>query len=267
MKGFLIRVGIDTTNIGYCAPVFSDNHFEYIPIPQFNNETSENLRYGTMKARTHEGKFLSDFMHTDRHSYVDESGNPYIRSIDENGESLLAKDLTPHFDPEFTTDSFGDFWAEGRGRIPSDLRPEDCVFFYAGLSRCDPSFYERKRTWEELKDFQMRNKCAFLIGFLKIEKIFEIRTEQDLLASSEEIWNNAHFKENIVPTVILKGKNESKLLDKAIQLNYWQPEIGKYNPTDIGSRIGLVPMSGVRIMKWLDEPLCNEVAETINNYH
>lgn len=105
----MIRVGIDTTerNIGYCAPVFADRRFEYIPLPAFYNPTEE-PSYGSIKPRNKEyGQFLSDFMHTDRHSFLDDDGTPYIFSVGENGQPLLAKDIAPHFDPEFVTNTLG----------------------------------------------------------------------------------------------------------------------------------------------------------------
>jgi len=269
LKGYLIRVGIDTTqrNIGYCAPIFSDNRFEYIPLPQFGNpnQTTEELTYGSMKARNNEyGQFLSDFMHTDSHLFLDKDGTPYIFSVDENMQPLPAKDIVPHLDPEFVTKTFGDARTELGGRIPFDLHPEDYIFFYAGLSRYDSSFYHSDRTWGSLARFQVRNKCAFLIGYMKIKRIFDIKTEEDFSRNSSEIQNNAHFKERLVGSSIVKGEDESKLLDKAVQLNYWNPEIKKYSPTDIGKKIGLRDMSGMRIMKWLNETLCRELLEIVD---
>jgi len=278
LKGFLIRVGIDTTkrNIGYCAPVFPCNYFEYIPLPEFRVATSEKNTYGSLKARNSKyGEFLSDFMHEDRHCYMDddESGDPFYYSLDENGTPLLAKYLKPHIDPEFKTNTFGDFWMRSGGRIPPDLKQDDYIFFYAGLSRYDAHYYKFKRTWQKLRNYQVRNKCTFLIGFFKIQKIFNITNEKNIMKYSSDIYNNAHYKfyeaerEMFIaynfPTVIIKGGDESKLLCKAIQLNEWNPDLKKYCPTDLGRKIGLVPMSGMRIMKWLNEIQCKEIINKI----
>jgi len=263
----LIRVGIDTAqgNIGYCAPVFSDNSFEYIPIPQFTNPTPEELTYGTMNARNKKyARFLSEYMHTDSHLFLDRDGTPYIFSVDENEQPLLAKDMVPHFDPEFVTNTFGDARTVAGGRIPSDLYPGDCVFFYCGLTRYDSSFYQSERRWHDLNRVQIYNRCTFLIGYTKIRRIFDIRTGEDLARNSSEIGNNAHFKEDLIGSAIIKGEDESRLLDKAVQLNYWVPEIGKYSPTDIGRKIGLRPTWGMRVMKWLNETVCKELLELMN---
>jgi len=278
LKGFLIRVGIDTTkrNIGYCAPVFPDDRFEYIPSPEFNIATSEKSTYGSLKVRNSKyGKFLSDFMHEDLHEYLDEDGMPFKYSLDENGNPLPAKDLKPHIDPEFETNTFGDFWmaSERGGRMPRGLQRGNYVFFYSGLSRFDAQFYKSRRTWQGLRNYQVHNKCIFLIGFLKIQKIFEITNENKIFEYSSEIWNNAHYKcyegdretfiDQNFPTVILKGGDESKLLCKAIQLNEWNPDLGKYSPTNLGKRIGLLPMSGMRIMKWLNMSQCRDIMNVV----
>jgi len=63
--------------------------------------------------------------------------------------------------------------------------------------------------------------------------------------------------------VILKGEEESKLLRKAVQLNTWNSDIGKYNPTDLGRRIGLKPVSGMRSTHWLDESQCRYILSVI----
>jgi len=270
-----MRIGIDTTKIGYCAPVFSDDCFEYIPIPQFNVATTEKSTYGTLRARNSRyGEFLSDFMHEDRHRFInEESGDPCFYSIDEEGNPLFARDLTPHIDPEFETNTFGDFWMESGGRIPSDLRKGDYIFFYAGLSSYDADVYKSGRTWQRLKSHQRRNKCTFLIGFLEIQEIYDIVDENDILEHSSEIGNNAHYKfyeadpeifrARNFPTVIIRGLDESRLLHKAVQLNKWSPHLGKYSPTDFGRSLGLVPMSGMRIMKWLDQGRCRDILRMV----
>lgn len=261
----MIRVGIDTTrrNIGYCAPVFADGRFEYIPLPAFYNPTEE-PPYGNIKARNKEyGQFLSDLMHTDRHPFLDDDGIPYIFSVDENEQPLLAKDIAPHFDPEFVTNTFGDARTASGGRIPPDLCPGDYVFFYSGLSKYDSGFYQSERRWHDLRSFQIHNKCAFMIGYLKVRRIFDITTEEDLTRYRSEIENNAHFKEGIVDCAIIKG-DESKLLTKAMQLNYWDPKSGKYGPTEIGKKIGLRPTSGMRVLKWLDKTVCMELLEIMS---
>lgn len=270
LKGYLIRVGIDSYtsrgNIGYCAPVFHDNSFEYIPIPKFEDAPGEILTYGSLEAQNKQyGQFLSDFMHTDRHLFQDRCGILYISAVDENEQPLLAKDICSHFDPEFRTNTFGDARAMAGGRIPSDIDPGDYIFFYSGLARYDPAIYRGERPWHALNRFQIHNKCPFLIGYLKIRRIYDIRTEEDLSRNSSEIGNNAHFKERHIESCIIKGEDESKLLKKAVQLYYWDGKVRKYCPTETGEIIGLHPTRGVRIMKWLNRALCEELLRAVSN--
>jgi len=52
-------------------------------------------------------------MHEDRHRFInEESGDPCFYSIDEEGNPLFTRDLTPHIDPEFETNTVEDFWME-----------------------------------------------------------------------------------------------------------------------------------------------------------
>jgi len=209
-------------------------------------------------------------MHTDRHEFLDKKRKPFPYTVDENGQPLSAKDIVTHFDPEFETKTFGDARMASRGRrgrIPSDLHPGDYVFFYSGLAKHDPNLYQADRQWHELTAFQIRNKPAFLIGYLKVRWIFDIKTKEDLPRYRSEIENNAHFKEQRIDCTIIKGEDESKLLDKAVQLNYWDLKSGKYRPTNTGGKIGLRPTSGMRITKWLDETFCKELLEIMSKDH
>lgn len=264
MNGWLIRVGIDSGNMGYCAPVFPEGTFEYIPLPAFW-PTEETRTYGTIEARNKEyGKYLSDFMHTDPRILYDNHGDLIVSSIDQKNEPLLARDIAPHYDPEFETNTFGDSWKSEGGRIPDNLEPRDYLFFYSGLAKYDSDFYLSKRQWNSYHRFQFHNKCPHIIGYLRIREIIPVETEQDLRSKSE-IANNAHAKENIVDCVVLKG-DESKLLTKAIQLYYWDVNTGKYSPTEIGKMMGLQPVRGVRVWKWLDEADCKAFLEITREY-
>jgi hypothetical protein len=268
LRGWLIRVGIDSKNMGYCAPVFPDGTFEFIPLPAFGR-TDETKTYGTMEARNKRyGEHLSDFIHTDPRELYDGKGNLVISSYDfENGELLSPKDIPMHYDPEFETSTFGDQWMgagqDNRGRIPSDLHPGNYVFFYSGLMKYDPAFYQSERKWDSFREFRRYNMCTYIIGYLKVRDIISIETVEDL-HSRPEMTNNAHVKEEIIPSVILIG-DESRLLTKAIPMNSWDDKTRKYVPTKLGMNIlHLQPLSGVRVWKWLEEPDCEAVLELIH---
>lgn len=107
MKGILLRVGIDTGAGGCTAPIFEDNSFEFIPIPEFR-ATSEERLYVNMVGRV--GKKITDFV------------------------PKKIKYSHPHYDPEFETFTYGDPTKTKRNQL-SKLSPGDLLIFYAGLKR------------------------------------------------------------------------------------------------------------------------------------
>ena len=68
----------------------------------------------------------------------------------------------------------------------------------------------------------------------------------------------------MAPKLIFSLKFQNRTIDrKAIQLSKWSSRLGKYSPTDFGRDLGLVPMSGMRIMKWLDESRCRYILRMV----
>ncbi len=107
MKGLLLRVGIDTGSGGGAAPIFEDNSFEFIPIPEIL-VTSEERVYVNMVGRN-------------GHKIVD----------------LVPKKIMyahPHYDPEFETFTYGDPTKTKRSQLAA-LESGDLLIFYAGLER------------------------------------------------------------------------------------------------------------------------------------
>ena len=101
-KALLIRVGIDTGSGGGLAPIYSDNSFEYIPIPE-GVDSSEHRTYNSEK--TSSGILFSDYL----------SKKHFNDKI--------------HYDPEFSTYTYGDYKSK---RLQS-LEKNDMIIFYAGL--------------------------------------------------------------------------------------------------------------------------------------
>ena len=130
MKGYLVRVGIDTIsllsygrdkkdNLGYCAPVFDDGdrpRFEFIPVsenPQYLSE--EEKKYSNEPARNSKyGAYVSSFLDTEERTLS-------------NGARCKTAELQLHKDPEFDSCTYGDYFG---GRIPLRLRPGSKLFLY-----------------------------------------------------------------------------------------------------------------------------------------
>ena len=111
MKIALLRVGIDTGSGGIHGPLFEDNSFEYIPIPDDRNK--DERTYGTIMGRF--GRSLVDYF-------------PESRRTRMHGQPV-------HVDPEFSTFTYGD---PTRPKASlSSLEKGDILAFYSGLQGWD----------------------------------------------------------------------------------------------------------------------------------
>lgn len=104
----LLRVGVDSNTGEGHGPLFEDNTFDYIPIPE-GSATSEDRTYDEIPSRG--GQSLS--------SHV-----PHLA------------DDHPHFDPEFETYTYGDPSSNKRSQL-TRLTSDDLLIFYSSLSPQD----------------------------------------------------------------------------------------------------------------------------------
>lgn len=111
MKGLLVRVGIDSTDGGWNAPVrLLTGEFAYITITE-----TKPLRQG-----------------------MERSYSEFIPTVEKFGEKLPPKliGLNTHLDPDFAYLTYGDQGQRGK-RICSLLKPGDFLVFFASLRRVD----------------------------------------------------------------------------------------------------------------------------------
>lgn len=178
----LLRVGLDSgTGKGH-GPLFEDNSFEYIPIPE-SSETTEDRTYEDFLART--GSPLSEYA-------------PHLA------------DNVPHFDPEFETYTYGDPSPNKRrqlGRLTSD----DLLIFYSSLSPqdvdVDPRLYGigyfTVEDVYDLKDMTPKERV----------KIFNKMGNNAHVKRTNLTSESSHREEH---PVIVKGRpKESRLFTKA----------------------------------------------------
>ena len=104
----LLRVGLDSGSGRGHAPLFADDSFEYVPIPE-SSETTEARTYDDLPART--GGHLS------KHA-------PHLA------------ERVPHFDPEFESFTYGDPGRNKRSQL-SRLTTDDLLIFYSSLEPAD----------------------------------------------------------------------------------------------------------------------------------
>ncbi len=120
VKVVLVRVGVDSGSGGVQGPLFADNTFEYVPIPDGSNVDSR--KYGNTSDKDH-GKHLVEYFPLSRQGEI--------------GEQSI------HFDPEFETFTYGDpNTLKARLRL---LVQGDLLVFYCGLEgwnfQSDPALY------------------------------------------------------------------------------------------------------------------------------
>ncbi|MCJ7430025.1 hypothetical protein MUO83_02260 [Candidatus Bathyarchaeota archaeon] len=286
MKSLLIRVAIDSGNMGYIGPI-DERTMEYVYIPIPTIETALTKRtYNTERVwprnTVFEGKVLADFMHTDRAEVrldYDWIEQVWIE------RKLPANSLKIHFDPEFDGNTYGDSWGN---RIPSDLilpsalDEEIHLFFYAGLAPYPKCF--EKRSQHQIISSQKYSMNVYVIGHFEIEGIYSIRKEGDLSTFEKELGTNAHFiekehlkglekypikaeREHFSNLVIVKGKKKESrgLLSKAIQLTKWSERKRAYIPTELGEIVGLKPNRGIRQTPHLDSNSTSSLLDEIDS--
>ena len=120
-----MHVAVDTSSKGATGgingPIFSDKSFEFIPIPENPNNTTETRTYSTLKANnTKHGNFISDFIPSDIQDYL------------------------VHFDPDFENFTYADpsdMKKSKRGGMLKKLSMGDYIFFVASLVPFKKSAY------------------------------------------------------------------------------------------------------------------------------
>jgi len=111
MRVVLLRVGIDKGLGGIYGPLFHDDSFEFICIP--DTEGVDERTYGTI---------------------VGKWGKPLIEYFPPCRQKKM-RDQPVHVDPEFETFTYGDL-PPLKSKL-ADLKQGDLLVFYCGLQRCN----------------------------------------------------------------------------------------------------------------------------------
>ena len=212
----LLGVGADSTNSSPTPPVYPDNRFEYIPIPESRGPegTTERRTYGDSELRHQDGSMAD---------YLD-----HIKPTEADGEKFTGDRLAEwplHYDPNFEDLTYGESTSRGAyTQVIRSLSEDDVVAFYTGLSGEDTNYTHR-----------------YIIGYFTVDDIIDF---QDLRRDGEEVKfsdlptdeqhnliqkhsENAHAKRfeasgTIVDNdglVIVDGKEPGGLLDKAFRIS------------------------------------------------
>jgi hypothetical protein len=173
----LLRVGIDTGSGGILGPLFRDNTFEYVPIPEGKNELGR--IYGEIVGKNTKKPLWTFF--------------PKARQDE-------IRTTAAHCDPEFDTFTYGD---PTRPKLSlRKLQSGDLLVFYAGL---EPYAFKDER-----------KRGLYVIGYFEV-KAAGLRADFPKSDLKKLFWNNHHFRyrENERGLILVKGSTKSRLLKRA----------------------------------------------------
>lgn len=150
-EALLLRVGTDTGTGGSHGPLFPDGRFEYVPIPE-SHRPAETRTYADLSGRY--GAPLSTYV-------------PHLA------------DRVPHYDPEFTTYTYGDVGRIKRSQL-TRLTEDDLLIFYAGLEPVDGS----------------GPALLYAIGYFTVAELKDLEAldPTERAKAFERFPNNAHVK-------------------------------------------------------------------------
>ena len=182
MKVVLLRVGIDTGSGGIVGPLFSDDSFEFIPIP--DGWRIDARTYGNTRGR--HGKLLSDYFSV--------------------GMRERMRQRPMHVDPEFETFTYGDP-TKPKARL-RELTGGDILVFYAGLKGYDcaraPALYI-------VGYFEVAEAGrAADLGEGTVAALF---------AANFHVMHPKVFADQRDRLVVVKGSPASRLLERAVRIS------------------------------------------------
>ncbi len=187
VKGILIRVGADKSNLGVLGPIFDDGTFEFIPINEKKVTEPDERRYSKMKGRY--GGTLADYI------------------------PKTFRDRIPHNDPEFITPSYGD--PTTKKRSLKKLEKDDYLFFNAGLRAHNTKKYPERA-----------NYIVGYFTVDRIVDFSEIKNKEIYSKEWNLLQNNFHvgYRKERDTFVVVGQKNKSALLSKAIRISELKPK-------------------------------------------
>jgi len=180
MKVAMVRVGIDTGCGGMHGPLFVDGSFEYIPIPDGFN--IDERTYGGTTGK--HGRRLIEYF-------------PKARQVKMSNQAI-------HFDPEFTTFTYGDPTIPKAGL--RHLQPSDLLVFYCGLEG-----------WDDFKS----PPALYLMGYFDVltagrASDYSPDELQSFFGYNFHVRHHDVHQRQKTELVLVKGSPKSRLLENAV---------------------------------------------------
>lgn len=224
----LLGIGADSTNVSPVPPVYADNSFEYLPIPE-SDPTVESKTYGSIKLR-HQERSAAEFF-----DKIDPSGN---------GEHTVTgnrmEEWPVHHDPNFDALTYGETGSRpAYTKLLRSLEQGDMIAFYTGLKNEQSHSYTHR----------------YLIGYMTVNSVCDIQRISDRIGTRKEATNikdtfreNAHIKRFNASgkidkeAVLVDGESPGGRLEKAIRISKHQGR-GHHYMTDKAQQL-LQPVPG-----------------------
>ncbi len=206
-RAFLIRAGMDSTYGGFVSPIFPDNSFVFVPIPNVRDGGNQIDRpYDGEKTysqlSTESGEPLSDYLPYD-----------YIKVVNKHHKN--PSHIPAHNDPEFITNTYGE--KKEKKVIYNTVKNfnrGDYIMFYGTFFPCPFGFKYNSYKLSELTRMQQNMKQFFIFAYLKLK--YPSIDQSDYRTYEQEIQNNAHYLRGDFDrhdkSFILKGTEESGLI-------------------------------------------------------
>jgi hypothetical protein len=212
----LLGIGADSTNSSPTPPVYSDNKFEYIPIPESRGPegTTERCTFGNSKLR-HQDALMADYL-------------DHIKPTEDNGEKFTGEQLAEwplHYDPNFEALTYGESTSRGSyTQVIRNLSEDDVVAFYTGLRGDDMSYTHRYIigyfTVGSIIDFQKLRQDGGEVKFsdLPTDEQHNIIQQHSENAHAKRFEASGAIADND-GLVIVDGREPGGLLDKAFRIS------------------------------------------------
>lgn len=193
----LVGVAADTQNSDPIGPLYEGGQFEYIPIPETVEETTEDRTYGSVTFRSKD-RPLAQYL-----NWIKPGGDDARKKS--GYEEISEHPL--HFDPDFTHLTYGESASrpEYVERLSKLTPNEDALAFYAGLT-------------------DTNRKHRYMIGYFVVNEVIHLTgsPDEDRSKIFSQYPHNAHSKRYFgkgeskhEELVIVDGKQPGRLLDKA----------------------------------------------------
>src|SRR5271157_1370139 len=169
-KAVLYPIGIESSTGGQFGPIFQDKTFIYIPIPEFPRAYLEDK----IQQCGDTDPSLLDYDNPYQEIMIPQcpeipqahtmgdcmARHRWSSSVEYQGKKYSAPlpSWTPHFDPEFTSFTYGE-GSHNKAKTLSDLQEGDLLLFYASLS----------------PPIQQEPTKKYLVGYFEILTVFNFK--------------------------------------------------------------------------------------------